>query len=123
MAVLEDTLGIYQLIIQILIYAAIVILLITQKGNERLKTIIMIAGFFALIFFVQNFYIANTFIMLWLLLMDVEFFVDKRILFGLIIIMVILGFGNPFFYFIAGILYIIILVNFFFYSFRQLQSN
>jgi len=121
MAVFEATLGIYQTIIQILIYIAVAILLLTSKGNERVKNIVIMIGFFTLDFFIQNFFVSSTYIMLWLLFTGVKFFVSRELLIGLILLMLVLGFGSPFFYIIALILNIIVLVNFFFSTFRKLN--
>ncbi len=115
--------GILQLIVEILIWIAIAISLLVKRGSERLHMVIILAGYLIISFYLYNFFLAATLMTMWFLFIGVGYFVSRGILIVLLIIMLLLGYANPFFYFIAVILYIITLTNFIFSSFRQLKPK
>jgi hypothetical protein len=114
---------IYQIIVQFLVYAAILINLVLTKGSARIKFLGIVAGYFFISFYINDFFLASTFITIWFLISGVDFFVSPEILAALVIIMYFLSYSNPIFYLVVIILYSITLTNFLFSSFRMVHIS
>lgn len=116
-------LNLYQLIITVLVWVCVLINLIYKKGADRLHLIFVVIGYIIIISFAENFFVSTTFICIWFLFSGVKFFVSKEILLLLFIVILFLGFSNPFFYIISYAIYALTLLNFILGTFKQVKVN
>ncbi len=105
-------LEIFQLIVNVLVWLCVALNFVSGNTKERLNLIVVVAGYLAIIYFIQNFFAATTIMTLWFLFTGTKYFVSKEILFALYFVLIILGLSNPFFYLIAFVLYTLTLSNF-----------
>ena len=104
-----------------LIYGAILIHLIKAKGDlARVKLIIVVIGFFAILHFSENFFYAQAFIAIWVLLSGFKLLVDNRIMIVLLVLLLILTYFSPVFYFISFFIYLIIVGGFIYSAFKEI---
>lgn len=121
--ILEQAISAGNLILQVLIGLGILVNLATKRGKDLILFIIAVIGYLAILHFVNNFFVATSFICMWFVIMGAKFFVEKEILIGLFILMAIIGPSSPIFYIIAIMLYTISIANFLFTSAKQVNIN
>lgn len=121
MVLLEGSWQLLQLILEILIYIAIIIFLITEKGSRRLIFLIILVGYFMITFYFNDPFLSAALITMWFLFSGITFFVSRELLIAFAIIMLILGYSNPLFYFIAVLFYIINVTNFIFAGLKRVR--
>lgn len=114
---------VFQLIVQALIWTAVLVVFFQKKGYQKLYFLIVVAGYLLILYFIQNFYIATTFLCLWFIFTGTKFFVSKPILYSLFIALLFLGYANPFFYIISIVIYIITLSNFLLSAFKSVKET
>ena len=114
-------LNLYELLITVLVWLCVLINLVYKKGSDRIHLILVVIGYLIIISFAQNFFVSTTFMCIWFLFSGVKFFVSKEILLLLFIIILVLGFANPFFYIISYVIYTLTLMNFILGSFKQVK--
>ena len=114
----------YETIVNILVYLAIGAWLITAKDTEeRLKLVVIVIGFFALLaLFPNDFFLVQSLIVAWLILTGAEMLVSRYVMLGLLAVTVILSTVMPAFFFINFIFYIIVLGGFILLGFRKILN-
>ena len=112
-----------ELIITLAIYLGILINIFTRKGSDQLMFVIALVGYFSILFFIQNFFLATIFITMWFVFIGYEFFVSKEILLGLFVLLALLDYSNPLFVLFALVVYVITTANFVFSSFRRIDAG
>ena len=112
----------YDLILNILIFFAIVVHMLVCKNNtQRLHMIIIVIGFFAILYFFEaNFFIAQTVIVMWVIFNNLETMVSRTFLILLLVGLLFISYSSPLFYFITIIFYVIVLAGFILSAFREI---
>ncbi len=112
----------FQLIAAVLITIGIIINLALRRGNERLLFMLVVIGYYAVIFLVNDFFLATTIIVMWFVATGAEFFLPKEILIVMFALLAVLGYSNPLFFLIASALYLISIANFLSTSYKLLRG-
>ena len=121
--IFDAGLEIFTLIITALIYVGIFINIFTRRGLDQILFIIAVIGYFFILFVINDFFVATTFIAMWFVLTGTEFFLPKQILLGIFAIMLFVGTAHLLFYLLAIVLYTITVANFIFSSFRRMNPQ
>jgi len=116
-------LNIFQLIITVLVWLCVAINFFVGNRSQKINLIIVVIGYLAILYYVENFFAATTVMTLWFLFAGTKYFVSKEILFALYAVLIVLSFANPFFYIIAFVLYTITLSNFILSTLKQVKLN
>ena len=114
--------GITGEIMNILIYFAILVHFIAAKGDiARVKLIIIVIGFFAILYFSQNFFYAQAAIAIWVLFSGFKMVVHREIMIGLLVLLLILTHFSPVFYIISFFIYLIIIGGFIYSALKLIK--
>jgi hypothetical protein len=119
----ESLVSVFELVVQALIWISVVVVFLKKKGYEKIYFLIIVVGYLLILYFIQNFYLAATFISLWFIFMGTKFFVSKPVLYSLFIALLFLGFANPFFYIVSIVIYILTLSNFLLSTLKDLKEK
>lgn len=112
---------IFELVIAVLIWACVAVNFFAGNRNQKINLIIVVIGYLAILYYIENFFAATTLMTLWFLFTGTKYFVSKEILFALYAVLILLGFANAFFYIIAFVLYAITLSNFILSTLKQVK--
>jgi len=114
----------YETIVNILVYLAVGAWLITAKNSdERLKTVVIVIGFFALLaLFPNDFFLVQSLIVAWLIFTGAEMIVSRYVMLGLLALTVILSTVMPAFFFINFLFYVIVLGGFLLLGLRKILN-
>jgi len=113
--------AIYSWVVQGLIYLALLIHFITRKNNDaRIQLAIAFIGFTLLsIAFEGEFFIAQTFFIVWMLVVNMPLMISRMTAFILLVAALIISVTSPAFYFLSLTLYVIVIGGFIFSAFGK----
>lgn len=114
----------WNLAIMALIAVAIVIHFVARRtAMERLHLIVIVAGFFATLYIFQdNWFVAQTFIVIWVILSGARLIISRNVLIAMLAIVLLLSFSSPVFYFAAVIFYTIVVGGFILSSLKEIRG-
>ena len=101
----------------------ITVTLLFNKGMKRIYFLVVIIGFLSITFYVEHFFASTILIIGWLLLVDLDFFVSKRVILLFFALATVLGLTNPFFYVIIYALWIVLVFTFIFGTLSLLSGK
>jgi len=113
----------YQLLITVLIWVCVLISFFAGNRNKKINLVIVVIGYLAILYYIENFFAATTFMTLWFLFMGTKYFVSKEIIFILYVVIIVLGFANPLFYIISYVIYTLTLSNFILGTVKQVKVS
>lgn len=119
----EEFLAIYKIVVPALVYIACIIHVVFAKNlGERIHTSIVLIGYFALVYFINDLLLATIFLAGWLIINNIHLLISRATAILLLAILVFVGVYSPGFIIIGYLLYIIILWGFLTSALRKLTG-
>ncbi|HLC36610.1 MAG TPA: hypothetical protein VJK05_03315 [archaeon] len=118
---LEDLIIASEFWINVLVYLAIAVNLFKAKGNKKFHFIVVVIGFFAINYFIQNFFLASALLAAWFVFEGMESLVSKQLMVLMIAVMIVISPSSPYFYLIALMLYLITIFDFLYHALKKIS--
>ena len=110
---MSDLIPLYHLLANAIIAIAIMIYIVTERSNkDRLRYVIIIAGFLAILFIIKDILISQFFIGAWLYFENAPMIIPRWVVLVFLLIALVSRLYSPVFLAIAFLLYFIIIWGF-----------
>lgn len=116
---------IYETTVNALVFLAIAAHFLSAKDNEeRLKLILVVGGFFALLFLFENdFFFVQTLVIAWLVVTGAGMIISKKVAIALLAVSMFAPLTTPWFFLISFAIYVIILGGFIFSALKKIAEK
>ena len=111
----------YGLVLNLFIAIAVILHCLTKRTTlDRIHFIIIVAGFFGILYFFENnMFYAQSFIVIWLVVSGVKMMVSREVLLILLIMVLVFPLFSPAFLALTFFFYVMVLWGFIYSAFKE----